>query len=224
MLKKFPGGENFYIANNGHIREKTFQQRAYQNRFPSTLKHTLPGPAVPQPQASSMPSFNPPQGVTLPPTMTLPPALPQQFSRPPPAMTTHPMTLPYRSGGQPSVLTSASTSIPYMFPGTQYQPVPPQPTVPFIFTGTSQHCPAQSVVAGQAHHQFSQNSQPNTHINTGQVQTQPCLNTTHDLSLSPSLLAQSQPLIDLHGGHVHQEERGDQQQVGSQQVKAVSQQ
>ena len=39
-----------------------------------------------------------------------------------------------------------------------------------------------------------------------------------------SLLAQSQPLIDLHGGHVHQEERGDQQQVGSQQVKAVSQQ
>ena len=224
MLKKFPGGENFYIANNGHIREKTSQQRAYQNRFSSSLKHPLPGLAVPQPRASSVPSFNHPQGVSLPPTLTVPPALPQQFSRPPPALATHPMPLPFSSGGQPSLLTSASSSIPYMFPGTQYQPVPPQPTVPFIFTGTSQHCSGQSVVAGQAHHQFVQNSQPSTHSNTGQVQTQPCHNTTHDLSLSPSLLAQSQPLIDLHGGHVHSEDNGDQRQVGNQTAEAVSQQ
>ena len=139
-------------------------------------------------------------------------------------MVTNHMPRHLSSGGQPSLLTSSSTSIPYMFPGTQYQPVPPQPAVPFIFTGTSQHCPGQSVVSGQAHNQYSQNSQPSTHITTGQVQTQPCLNRTHDLSLRPSLLAQSQPLIDLHGGHVRPVDSGDQQQVGSQQVEAASQQ
>ena len=39
ILRKLPGGENLYIANNGHIREKTPQQMAYknslQNRIPS---------------------------------------------------------------------------------------------------------------------------------------------------------------------------------------------
>ena len=33
MLRKLPGGENLYIANNGHIREKTAQQISFQNSF-----------------------------------------------------------------------------------------------------------------------------------------------------------------------------------------------
>ena len=42
MLKKLPGGENLYIANNGHIREKTPQQKAYQNSFQTRVPHRPP--------------------------------------------------------------------------------------------------------------------------------------------------------------------------------------
>ena len=39
MLKRLPGGDNFYIANNGHIREKNHQQRSFQNSFHSRIPH-----------------------------------------------------------------------------------------------------------------------------------------------------------------------------------------
>ena len=41
ILKKLPGGENLYIANNGHIREKTPQQMAYRNSFQNRLIKTI---------------------------------------------------------------------------------------------------------------------------------------------------------------------------------------
>ena len=37
MLRKLPGGENLYIANNGHIREKTANQMSFQNSFRSRI-------------------------------------------------------------------------------------------------------------------------------------------------------------------------------------------
>ena len=47
ILKRIPGGENCYIANNGHIREKNPNQRNYQNPLNSN-----PNPG------SSRPNFN----------------------------------------------------------------------------------------------------------------------------------------------------------------------
>ena len=37
MLKMMPGGENFYIANNGHIREKNNHQRRNQHNLNANL-------------------------------------------------------------------------------------------------------------------------------------------------------------------------------------------
>ena len=52
MLRKFPGGENYYVANNGHIREKTSQQRVFQHNFQSRLPPRRE-PAVPQPREAN---------------------------------------------------------------------------------------------------------------------------------------------------------------------------
>ena len=94
ILKKLPGGDNFYIANNGQIREKTPQQRAYQNSFSfqarthhrpaqnisagfSTPQYSMPPPpsySVPPPARTRDYGILPPppviyQGSHLPPTM-----------------------------------------------------------------------------------------------------------------------------------------------------------
>ena len=87
MLKKLPGGENFYIANNGHIREKTPQQKFYQNslqtRIPprpaagfSMPQYSMPPPSYPAPPPVLARDYNPLpppsviyQGSYLPPTV-----------------------------------------------------------------------------------------------------------------------------------------------------------
>ena len=56
MLKKLPGGENLYIANNGHIREKTAQQMSFQ----MSLQNHMPRVPMPRIQASAPP---PPQPI-----------------------------------------------------------------------------------------------------------------------------------------------------------------
>ena len=54
MLKKLPGGENLYIANNGHIREKTAHQMSFQmslqNHFPKVPMPRIQAAAPPPPQ------------------------------------------------------------------------------------------------------------------------------------------------------------------------------
>ena len=55
MLKKLPGGENLYIANNGHIREKTAQQLSFQ----MSLQNHVPRVPMPRIQASAPPQPQP---------------------------------------------------------------------------------------------------------------------------------------------------------------------
>ena len=57
MLKKLPGGENFYIANNGHIREKT----AHQMSFRMSLQNHVARAPTPRMQTSAPPPPQPPQ-------------------------------------------------------------------------------------------------------------------------------------------------------------------
>ena len=63
MLRKLPGGENLYIANNGHIREKTHQQRFSQNSFfnriPNGPDHGYPQPRI-QPPGPLQPTVQQP--------------------------------------------------------------------------------------------------------------------------------------------------------------------
>ena len=55
MLKKLPGGENLYMANNGHIREKTAHQMAFQLSLHNRV------PRVPMPRVQAPPQ--PPQSL-----------------------------------------------------------------------------------------------------------------------------------------------------------------
>ena len=65
MLRKLPGGENLYIANNGHIREKTHQQRSFKNSFHGHIPH------VPE-HGYLQPRIHPPAPASLQPTVPQP--------------------------------------------------------------------------------------------------------------------------------------------------------
>ena len=111
MLKKFPGGENFFVANNGHIREKNFQQRSYQNNFNSNYQskathHTHQTPQTPYPahQPANHQANNPHQ----------------TYSRPPPSNST---TFPTYSMSYPAPPRVSIPTLPGMFPGpSHYNP------------------------------------------------------------------------------------------------------
>ena len=96
ILKKFPGGENYYVANNGHIREKSEQQRSYQNNFRGQLP-----PNFYTQTAQSRP-LNPP------------------YSYPPPQLPTHVPAYPTPMLTVPQPTTSMTTTLPsdpFMFGG-----------------------------------------------------------------------------------------------------------
>ena len=132
MLRRIPGSENCYVANNGHIREKNFNQRTYnyqphalttirQNQsqqifnLPSTSAVQTVGEPVTQPFNFHPKPMNlrPPLGVSVPPPVVSVP--PPVVSRPPQQsgnlqssyLSSQPPALPLQSA--PSI-TFATTS------------------------------------------------------------------------------------------------------------------
>jgi len=136
MLRKFPGGENYFVANNGHIREKTAQQKAYQNSFSNRVP--------PRPVSTSTNLIPPYHSAPYP----NPGPTSSQFSRPPPPL---PVTFPtYTMTSQalpfpPPVTRSTSdmltslfnTPLPTITP-ISYPTLVPRSSEPFVFTGLTQ--------------------------------------------------------------------------------------
>ena len=127
ILKKFPGGENYYVANNGHIREKTEQQRSYQNNFRGQLPPNLyTQTAQPRP-------LNPP------------------YSYPPPQLPTHvpAYTIPMVAVPQPTASKTATLpSDPFMFggPSSLSTPLVPVPCSRSVVTDTQFSQPPNGLI------------------------------------------------------------------------------
>ena len=130
MLRKFPGGENYFVANNGHIREKNAQQKAYQNSFSSRVP---PNPVsastnlLPPYHSASAPYPNP--GPTS-----------SQFSRPPPPLPVTqalPFPPPVPRSTSDMLRSLFNTPLPTITP-VSYPILVPRPSAPFVFIGLSQ--------------------------------------------------------------------------------------
>ena len=130
MLRKFPGGENYYVANNGHIREKSAQQKAYQNSFSNRvppLPVSTSTNLLPPYHSASAPYPNP--GPTS-----------SQFSRPPPPLPVTqalPFPLPVPRSTSDMLRSLFNTPLPTITP-ISYPILVPRPSAPFVFTGLSQ--------------------------------------------------------------------------------------
>ena len=143
MLKKFPGGENFYVANNGHIREKNVrQQRTHQNTFSRNPQHNQSFPTV-NPITQTFQTNQQPHNQQ--PTLG---AIPKQpFSMPPP---TNPITFPTWSMQPlaPHMFTSTSQFNPLLTSSAQpvscharpFAPLTSAPPTP-TYTGMQQFIP-----------------------------------------------------------------------------------
>ena len=151
MLKKFPGGENFYVANNGHIREKNVQQRTYQNTF---NRNPLPNQTPlrtqtcqvnqqPRPQQPTLGAI-PKQPFTVPPPQSIPPPLANPITFPTWSMP----LLASIPGNAPHMFTGASQFNPLLTPRAQpvsYLARPPAPLTSApptpMYTGMQQLTP-----------------------------------------------------------------------------------
>ena len=206
MLKKFPGGENFYIANNGHIREKTPHQRAYQNSFQSRI------PALPVSTPANL----------LPPNQHTGPYKPtSQFSVPPP---THPVTLPTYTMANQSLTfppPPAWSSGPFMFsgpsqpntqlPGMSYTTLVPRPGAPFVFTGGApqpQAVPSTPMtgLSTAPAPVLSAVSQPSSQPDTVAITPVVVSETDSSQEVQPAVSQADQPAVSLPGpGHQAEE-------------------
>ena len=173
MLKMMPGGENFYIANNGHIREKNNHQRRNQHNLNANLQPIQRPPIRPHSRfQANQPPFNPPN----------PNFQPNQVLH-----TTSTDTFQHRQGGLAPATTADSNLIQFNSPFNQVQPPnfssgsqnvfptpsmtntfptwsfppPPLPTISmplgppavptgFVFTGAGQ--PSSAPVSAQSSH------------------------------------------------------------------------
>ena len=214
MLKKFPGGENFFVANNGHIREKNFQQRSYQNNFNSNYQskathHTHQTPQTPYPahQPANHQANNPHQ----------------TYSRPPPSNST---TFPTYSMSCPAPPRVSIPTLPGMFPGpSHYNPLMhpvasfpsmsssssytmpsqhpvPMSSAPFIFTGAPQYNPLlnhSDLPVNQSSYQTSQSSQLTSSTDTATLAQQPM--SSQSVSSQPD----HQPVVSASSSPGHQQ-------------------
>ena len=91
MLKLIPGGQNLYIANNGHLREKNVQQRNHHNNMNANLQPILPRPNL---QPTQRPPFNPANLNRFPHTTTSTNSQPRQTQFNPTNFNFHPNQVP----------------------------------------------------------------------------------------------------------------------------------
>ena len=214
MLKKFPGGENFFVANNGHIREKNFSKEATKTTSTQTinpkLHTTLIKPPKPPTQLISQPITKLTTHIKH--TLGHHPQI-QQHSQPTACLIPPHLGSPYphylACSQVPHIITplmhpvasfpSMSSSSSYTMPSQH--PVP-MSSAPFIFTGAPQYNPLlnhSDLPVNQSSYQTSQSSQLTSSTDTATLAQQPM--SSQSVSSQPD----HQPVVSASSSPGHQQ-------------------